>query len=175
MKRFLCHPLRRWLLFLPVMLFLTSLTSSPALGKPLDTTIHLSPSSGFLPINEEFEVEVWVSNVTDLYGLDIQLAFDPTRFEIIDANPAVAGVQIIPRNDLLSPDLVVKNVADNTQGSIWYAVTQLNPTPAVSGSGAVFAFKLRPLKPGSGEFSFDSFKLASRDGEVIPATAMPAT
>ena len=128
-----------------------------------------------MQLNEEIEVEVWVSDVTDLYGLDVQLVFDPTRFEIIDADPFMAGVQVIPRNDLLSSDLVIKKEADNTIGTIWYAVTQLNPTPAVSGSGAAFAFKLRPLMLGAGEFSFDSFKLANRDGEIIPATAAPVT
>ena len=175
MNRFLSYSWQRLLFLPPMMLLLILLISSPVFSKPLNATIHFVPASGFLHVGDEIEVDVWVSDVANLYGLDIQLAFDPTLFEIIDADPALPGVQIVPRNDLLSPDIVIKKTADNTKGTLWYAVTQLNPSPAVSGSGAVFAFKLRPLRQGMGAFNFDSFKLATRDGEIIPATAVPVT
>ena len=126
-------------------------------------------------MQDEIEIEVWVSNVTDLYGLDIQLTFDPNRIEIIDSDPSRDGIQIIPRNDLLSPDIVVKKEADNVNGTIWYAATQLNPAPPVSGSGAVFAFKIHPLAFGPSQIDFTNIQLATRDGTVIPYTAIPVT
>ena len=120
-------------------------------------------------------VEVWVSDVQGLNAADVRLTFDPQQFEIMDADPNQAGIQVIPRNDLLSPDLVIKKEADNATGEIWYAVTQLNPSPPASGSGALFAFRLHPRKTGVGGFNFSSFKLATREGTVISATPISVT
>ena len=168
----------RYLAIAILALGLALVTSAPgriALGAPQETTLHLIPPSSLLPIGNEIEVEVWISDVSELNAADIRLTFDPQQFEIIDADPSLAGVQVIPRDDLLAPDLVIKREADNDAGTIWYAVTQLNPTPPASGSGAVFAFRMRPRKVGVGEFAFSSFKLATREGQVIPATPISAT
>jgi hypothetical protein len=112
-------------------------------------------------------VEVWVEDVVDLYAADIQLTFDATRLQVQDANPGQQGVQVIPRSDLLWPDLVVKREADNDAGTIWYAVTQLHPREPASGSGALFAFNLQTAAVGPAAISVAEITLATRDGDVI--------
>ena len=39
--------------------------------------------------------------------------------------------------------------ANNAAGTIWYAATQMNPTPSANGSGALARFTLHPLTYGS--------------------------
>jgi hypothetical protein len=171
------HTQQRWPGILAAILILILATSIPVAGKPADDTAHLHiiPPAGSFQIGQEKDIEIWVDDVTDLYGVDIQLQFDPALFEVVDANPGLPGVQITPRNDLLSTDLVARKEADNVAGTVWYAVTQLNPSPPVSGSGALFALRLRALTPGSGQLAFTNQQLSTRDAELIPATSSAAT
>ena len=75
------------------------------------------------------------------------------------------------QGDLLQPDFVVRNQADNSSGTVWFALTQLNPSEAVSGSGVVFVVTFRGRKAGaSSPLTFAYQKLASRTGDLIPAS-----
>ena len=82
--------------------------------------------------------------------------FDTAIAQAEDADSNLGnGVQLQPLGDLLSPDFVVKNEIDNDAGTVWYAVTQLNPSPAVSGSGPIARLFLRGIAPGSFSMPFD--------------------
>lgn len=132
--------------------------------------IHLTPDPALVGAGQTVAVEVRVENVQDLYGLDIRLRFDPLVVEVVDADPATEGVQVRP-GDLLHPDLVVRNIADNTEGTIWFALTQLNPSEAVTGSGTAFVIVFRGKRAGLGcplEFTYQ--KMATREGQVHSAS-----
>jgi hypothetical protein len=154
-----------------------SVTSTPtATVQPLgDTRLRLQPAAGRYPVGRTILVEVWVEDVAEFYAADVKLAFDVGRLQVQDADPTLPGVQVIPRADLLAPDFVVRRDADNTTGSIWYAVTQLNPREPASGSGALFAFNLEMIGEGTAVVSVVEVTLATRDAEVIPADAFGAT
>ncbi|QLQ06879.1 MAG: hypothetical protein HZY76_13085 [Anaerolineae bacterium] len=70
------------------------------------------------------QVDLYVANVTDLYGADIKYSFDPNIVQVVDADPFTPGVQIQPLAGFLSPDLVVRRDANNVTGTIQYALTQ---------------------------------------------------
>jgi hypothetical protein len=84
-------------------------------------------------------------------------------------------VQIQPLGGFLSPDFVVRRTADNDTGLIRYAVTQVAPSPPVSGSGAVARIDLRGVQPGAITVPFTQVELARSDGSVIPATMQACT
>lgn len=133
-------------------------------GPDAAAAVRVLPAGGTYPVGAEIDVEVWVEDVEDLYGADVQLTFDPTRLRVVGP--------VTPRDDLLSPDLVVKQEADNDLGTVWYAVTQLNPSEPASGSGALFSFTLQTLAAGDPvPVDVDDAQLANRDGEFIPAAA----
>lgn len=136
--------------------------------------LRVVPAAGSYLVGETIFVEVWVEDVVDLYAVDIKLAFDAGRLQVQDADPNVAGVQVIPRDDLLSPDLIVRREADNGAGTVWYAVTQLNPQEPVSGSGALFAFTFETVMPGTAAVTVTEMTLSTRDGKIIPANAYGA-
>lgn len=130
-------------------------------------SITVLPAKATVQIGDTIAVTVRVEGVTDLYGADLRLHFDPSRFAVVDAQPNLPGIQVTPENELLSPDLVVRREADNQSGAIWYAVTQLNPRPAASGSGALFSFQLRAQQSGAGLLSFVEEQLTTRDADLI--------
>ncbi|MBK8986881.1 MAG: hypothetical protein IPM39_12535 [Chloroflexi bacterium] len=140
-------------------------TSQP----PIETALRVLPAAGSYVVGETILVEVWLEDVVDLYAVDVRLAFPPALLQVQDANPALPGIQVIPRSDLLSPDFIVRREADNEAGSVWYAVTQVNPREPVSGSGALFAFSFASVAEGTAVVTVSDTTLATLDGQVIPA------
>jgi Cohesin domain len=121
--------------------------------------------------NDTVDVDLYIQNVADLYGADLRLSFDPAKAQVVDAEPGASGVQILSLNSFLSSDWPVKKDADNAAGTIWYALTQLRPTPPASGSGSVARVTFRRAAYGTFPLHFVTYELAQRDGILIPATA----
>lgn len=139
------------------------------LPQEVDTVVRIAPASATTAVGGVIKVEVWVDNVTDLYGADIQLAFDPNGFEVF-------GEQITILSDFLQADLIVKQEVDNEAGTIWYAITQLNPAPPVDGSGVLFEFYFRAKAEGEYDLTFISHDLVNYpDVESIPHTIQEAS
>jgi hypothetical protein len=153
----------------------STITVTPTSGPAMDAALRILPAIGSYALGDTFLVEVWLEDVVDLYAVDIQLAFPPEKLQVVDAAPTLPGVQIVPRNDLLWPDLLIRREADNLAGTVWYAATQLNPREPVSGSGALFAFTFAVVGEGTAEVVLLEMILATRDGDVIPAEVFEAT
>lgn len=149
-------------------LLLLAVTNSSAQSAAL---VHLVPAAATVGEGATAAVQLRIENVEGLYGLDIRLAFDPTAVQVVDADTAAEGLQT-RGGDLLKPDFVVRNLADNEAGTVWFALTQLNPSEAVTGSGVVFTVTFRGLAAGkSSPLTITYQKLASRTGDLIPASA----
>jgi len=111
----------------------------------------------------------------------MRISFDPTLLEVQDAGPSVGGVQVQPLSKFLIPDFVVKkkacNAVDPTDpecqeaGIVWYAVTQLNPSMPVSGSGPLAAVTFKRLQPGTTVLRATRNQLADRFGVLIPSSS----
>lgn len=141
----------------------------PALAQT-GTVIRLDPAPAAIGEGQTAAVAVRIEDVSDLYGFDIRLSFDPAVVEVVDADPATPGVQIRP-GDLLKLDFVAKNVVDNEQGMIWFALTQVNPSAPVSGSGDAFFVTFRAKQPGAASpLAFTYTKLAAAGGVEIVAS-----
>jgi hypothetical protein len=135
-------------------------------------TVRLEP----LPGQEEADavtVAIRIENATRLYGAEVHLAFDPARLEVQDADPDKEGVQI-QAGDFPSPDFVVQNQADNTRGTIDYAVTQVAPREAVDGSGILATVTVKDKDMGTSSLTFVGAKLADPDGQEIPSQTVTA-
>jgi hypothetical protein len=139
------------------------------------------------PLQDERQlvVDVAIADVTDLYGAEIQLTYNPAQLQVQDANARLEGVQIAPGPFLVAEDrFVVTNKVDPQSGVITFVVTLLNPAPPVSGSGvlATVAFDII----GSGPYSVDvtraqlvSSKMVSipvvAENLVLPTAGQPAS
>lgn len=145
---------------------LTAPLAAQAQGEP---EVLVYPPEVLVGAGQTSTVEVQVHGVTGLYGLDIRLTFDPTIVQVVDSDPGRSGVQVRP-GELLKPDFLIRNTADNVQGTVWFAVTQLNPTSEVTGGGVAFAVIFQGVEVGDASpLQITYSKLAGRGGETIPS------
>jgi len=146
------------------------LVSLPASrGFTQSTVILIQPSSSDVDVEDTVTVDIRIEDVTDLYGVDVQLSFDPALLEVQDADPGTDDIQI-QKGTFPAPDFVVKNEADNSAGTIWYAVSQMSPTEPISGSGVAASITFKGLAGGTSSVAFTYQKIVEIDGEQIPAT-----
>ncbi len=117
------------------------------------------------------EVAIRIENVTRLYGVEVHLTFDPNYLEIQDADPDKPGVQL-QTGAFPAPDFVVQNQADNVQGTIDYAISQLAPREPVDGGGVLATITVKTKGEGSSWLAFTGAKLANTDGQQIPAETL---
>lgn len=147
------------------------LHSQRVVAAPQDSaTITLSPSPATLDGCQTAQLEIWVNSAANLYGLDVQLAFDPAALEVVDANSGQTGIQIQPLYTFFNPGFFARNTADNSAGTIWFAATQLSPSLPVTGSGPIAVITFRGKAAGSLPITITSSMLSDRDGNMLPAT-----
>ncbi len=145
-------------------------------------TVRAAPGNGAVarceplnaggPFGQDLTVDIYVQDVVDLYGADVRLSFDTTIAQVVDAAANLPGVQIQPLASFMTPGFVIKKEADNDVGTVWYAATQLSPSPPVSGSGPLARITFRALAPGSFTLAVTSAQLSKAGGVPIPVTAM---
>lgn len=123
--------------------------------------------------NETLVVDVFVENVTDLYGAEFRLSYDPAVLAVQDMKPEQDGVQIEARS-LLPQDkgFIVANEADEAAGTVTFAMTLLNPAPAVSGSGALARVTFNILQNFASAIEVEHAKLVAVDLQTIPSETM---
>jgi uncharacterized repeat protein (TIGR01451 family) len=131
------------------------------------TSLWIEPPEATFPMSTNFTVDVMVANVTDLYGIELELTFDPTIVEVVDDDTGTTGIQIQP-GACPSPDFVVRNEADNPSGTIRYATTSLSPSPPCDGSGVIASITFHGLAEGSSPVHFNSWLLSDTDLNTIP-------
>jgi hypothetical protein len=140
---------------------------------PEDTAIaRCEPLNASGPFGQDLVVDMYIQDVVDLYGADVQLGFDPTKLQVVDADPNLPGIQIQPLYTFMVPGFVIKKEADNTAGTVWYAATQLNPSPPVSGSGPLARVVLRASQPGTFALPVTFAQLSKAGGIPIPVTTV---
>jgi hypothetical protein len=136
------------------------------------TLVKVLPASGSYMAGQVFDVELYIQDVEDLMGAAIDLQFDNSRLIVLDENPGMPGVQVKPEEDLLTqPWIIAVNQVDHEHGTIAYDLTQLNHTinPPKDGSGTLFSFRLKALKPGPAQVAITTAELVNYpDIELIP-------
>lgn len=147
--------------------------AGPAIARP-------DPLTSKVAAGEIFTVNLYLQDVVDAYGADIRLCFDQTVLEAQDTDAFRPGIQIQPLSSFMTPGFVIKQEASNTpdagrdecktSGFAWYAFTQLNPAPPVSGSGPIAAIKFKALKDGVSPLTIAYHKAADRNGIEVPTT-----
>jgi hypothetical protein len=137
-----------------------------ASGPRAETRIVLVPQPATVIVNDTVRLDIGIEDVADLWAGDVRLSFDPTLLQVEDARPG--GLVEIQPGTFPQPDWIVVNQADNTAGTIWYAVSQRNPTLPQDGSGVMASIVFKALSPGISPIRFTYQKLVTRTGEQIP-------
>jgi LysM repeat protein len=147
--------------------------AAPLAAEQGSASVSLDPSTTTVSVGETLIVNIQIQDVTDLFGADVRLQYDPTIVEVVDANTLVPGTQISSGN---FPDIsggkgfVAQNTVNSEEGTIGYAMTLLSPAPSVSGSGTLASITFRGKASGSSNISFTSVLLSDASANQIPAS-----
>ncbi|MBM3189817.1 MAG: hypothetical protein FJZ90_13960 [Chloroflexi bacterium] len=150
-------------LLLALLLMLAALWRGPEAVAADGTWLRFDPAFATIGADEILEVRVLIENVWRLYGIDLQITFDPAVVQVEDLLQSIPGIQVAP-GAFPYPDWPIRNQADNLAGTIHYAVTQLPPTAPRNGSGRVCTVRLRGRFPGTTTIAFAAVRLSDQDG-----------
>ncbi|MBN1640432.1 MAG: hypothetical protein JXA09_04280 [Anaerolineae bacterium] len=163
--------LRTWATLLSVVALIAGLPLASALAA--GTVAQLLPATQTIAVGATTTVTFHVADVDDLYGFQAEIAFDPAVLAVVDADAGTPGVQV-GLGSWLEPDFVFRNDADNSTGIITLALSQLAPSPAVSGSGDLATITFHSLAMGVSSIRFTDLTLANVGSNVIAATHQDA-
>jgi len=161
----------RGVLVLLVLAAVVALLPVPALAA--GTIVLVDPPSQSVDVGDTVSVDVKVDSVTNLYGVDVRLAFDAAKLEVQDANGSMAGIQVQP-GSFLSPaqGFMAENSADNTAGEVRYVFTLTAPAPAASGSGVLARITFKAKASGTAAITLSDVTLLDDQVQPIAATLM---
>jgi hypothetical protein len=162
----------RRLVALGFVLILSSLalTGFDVQPEPAQAALQLIPHSVQLDVNSTTIVDLAITQVSGLYGVEAHLRFDPDAIEVVDADPTRGGIQL-ESGTFPAPDFVALNQVDNRTGTIDYAVTQLSPREPRAGSGVAAQITVRAKQPSTTQIEIVKFILTDTSAGVIDATS----
>ncbi len=120
------------------------------------------------------EIPLEVRDVQDLYGIDVEVRFDPAVLTVEDANPNQDGVQPA-LGTFLDAGLILFNTVDNEAGVMRFAMSQVNPSEAKSGDGVVLVLYFRGIAEGESDLTVSMVELATRTGEGIASEGVDSS
>lgn len=144
-----------------------ALTESVRLQGDTQATVFIVGNTFIIDDCGYIDLYIHVANVTNLYALDVKVAFDPEIVEAVDLDEFAQGVNLQPVNDLIEAKYWAINSVNNETGEIHYAVTMFNPSEPANGSGDVAQIRLRAKGLGTGEIRVTEAELSDRDGYLI--------
>jgi LysM repeat protein len=159
------------LLMVLALVLVTGVIAAPAQQNGVN--VKIQPDSQTIQVGDTTTVDVQVENVSNLFGVDLQLSFDPSIVQVVDSNPLVPGVQIEPGSflDISGGNgFVVDNSVDNTAGTITYAATLLAPAAPVSGSGPLVRITFEGVAEGESSVMLTSVLLSDDKAQPIEAS-----
>ena len=166
-----------------LMVLSLTLTSPLTLGFPLRSEIqrvttptslprvYVDPSNITDPAiapSENFTIEVKISNVTELYGFDIQLSWNTSMLNYT-SHLVKIPVETYPDGVLHQPILQVKNEVNASTGTYIIVYSSLQ-APSFNGSGIVFEMTFTVLGYGECALDISNSDLSNRKGQPIEHT-----
>lgn len=127
----------------------SAVPAATALGVPAlaSTAVVISPASQDVHVGESVTVSVYIQDVNDICGIDVQCSFPPSLLTMTGTS-----LGTIPK-----PDFVVQNSYNNLAGTTWYAVSQIQQapyySPPMSGSGIVHRIHFTALAEGTADIA----------------------
>jgi hypothetical protein len=128
--------------------------------------VLVEPASLTVPICEaQTTTAIKVTNVANLAAVQLELNYDPTVIQVIDADAARPGVQV--RVDAaFSTGFIAQNEVDTTTGKVMFAATLLGGAK-IDGDSGLIAIDWTPQNTGTTALTLGNVILASTLGQAI--------
>jgi len=131
-------------------LLLVLVTLLAASCAPAGAALKVESPAAAVAVNETVRVPIQIQNVEDLTAIEIHLAFDPAKLEVLE----------LTNGGFVQADFIVQNAFDNAAGTVDYAIAQINRDPA-SGNGIVLEIVFRAKASGSAAIEYRSIPAAA--------------
>lgn len=124
------------------------------------TATVVEPETVAVHLGEPFTISLSVSNVQNLYGLEIILNWNPSLLEATNVDMRL-GVEtysdgVLHENDSSPALFIAENNLTQTRGEYRLVATSMNPAPAFNGSGNIAKITFNPLNIGDSILDLES-------------------
>lgn len=144
-------------------------TPTPTTTPPTGTVVRVTPASLVIPVcSTQGSAAVEVANATNMLAVQLQLRYNPSLAQVIDADPARAGIQVIA-GSIFSTGFIAQNSVDTTTGVISFAATLLSGT--INGNAELIRVNWQPITAGSAALTLENVILVNNAGQSISFTA----
>jgi hypothetical protein len=116
---------------------------------------------------------VKVENVTNLAVVQLEIRYDPSVVQVIDADASQRGVQVRVA-DVFATDSIFQNHVDTRNGRIFFGAGLIG-VPPINGSSGLLAIDWRPQRVGVSTVTLHSVTLTDANGQPINATVQNGT
>jgi hypothetical protein len=152
--------------FILLLVLTLLLTISPALAQD-GANVYLQPVES---ADDTITVDVMVENISNMYGAEFRLRYDPEVLAAQDMIPDQNGMQVEVGTLLpIDKGFVVANKVDEATGEIVFAMTLLNPAPPAEGSGPLARVSFKVLQNSPTVLNVEHAKLVAADLQTIPS------
>ncbi len=126
-------------------------TATPA----SQVTLRVDPASGTTGLNSTpTDVRIVVdAGARQVDAAQFRLTFDPAKLQVVDADPATGGVQVV-QAAVFGQSLA--NAVDNALGTIDFAAGRSSAQPAATGAFTLATFRVVGIAEGSSPLTFDA-------------------
>jgi len=149
----------------------------PSVALAQGASILVQPGSQSIAVGGTATVNVRLEGVTDLYGAEVHMTFSPSVLQVVDADGnAGNGVQVATGDIFAGKNAFnALNAANNSTGTMDYAISLLGEPSGVTGSGSLLSVTFQGAAEGLSAIAFVTVMLASRAGGQISATTVNGT
>lgn len=141
--------------------------AAPRADLNADTSVSFAPASLSLVPGQVVTISVQINNVTNLFGYELHMGFDPAVVQVLDDDAAKTGINITPGSFLApGPYAVMPNEASNITGTVKFAMTLIGGT-SVSGNGTLATLTLQAVAPGDAQLGLTQVNLSDDNGFPI--------
>ncbi len=149
-----------------------AVTLSAPVVPPVEVT--LVPDSTAVTLGQTFDVAVNLAECVDVIGADVQITFDPTKLQVVDADALQAGIQMTPGSLIVGQ--IGANTANNEAGTARFAVAK--GAPGIDGAGTLFTVTFTAIAEGTAVIGFpavDPVEILDSNWDYPNYTATPVS
>jgi hypothetical protein len=128
----------------------TPLTQRAFAQEGLETIVRVEPQTSLAFVNETFTINVTVTGVQNLYGIDMTLDWNSSILTVINLNVRLGEVDGV----LLNPISIVENTSQ--RGKYLLAGMSLPPAPSFNGSGNIARITFNVTNEGNSKLDLEA-------------------
>lgn len=135
-----------------------------------ETVVKVEPYASFVQVGEIFTINVTLTDVQNLYGVDVSLRWDASILQVVGVDERL-GVEDCSDGVLHENVIIHWSKINNTNGRYWLAASSTKPALPFSGSGTIVRITFNVTNLGGCKLDVEA-TLASAE---IPSMPIPHT